>query len=72
MVHAPFLLTDSREAIQAGNTHNKKMIDLLAKLAAKSIFYMTKITDTKGSRLVDDRIIDIIPFDYISILFPDL
>jgi hypothetical protein len=40
IIHAPFLLTDSREGIRAGEHHNKEMIQLLANLAADSLVYL--------------------------------
>ena len=39
VIHAPFLLTDSREGIKAGEKHNDDMIRVLAKLAADAIEY---------------------------------
>lgn len=61
IIHAPFLLTDSREGIKAGNEHNKRMIDLLAELAADSLTYLRDIGNEEGVRLIDDNILDIIP-----------
>ncbi|MDE7418471.1 MAG: AAA family ATPase [Lachnospiraceae bacterium] len=61
IIHAPFLLTDSREGIKARESHNKKMIDLLAELAADSLEYLRDIGDKEGVRLIDDNIVDIIP-----------
>lgn len=37
ILHAPFLLTDSREGIRAGVAHYNKMIKRLAELAADSM-----------------------------------
>lgn len=39
MIHAPFLLTDSREEIRAGVKHNNAMIKLLSELAADAMVY---------------------------------
>lgn len=61
IIHAPFLLTDSREGIKAGNEHNKKMIDLLSDLAADSLVYLRDIGNKEDIRLIDDNILDIIP-----------
>lgn len=61
IIHAPFLLTDSREGIKTGNGHNKKMIHLLAELAADSIVFLRDIGNEEGIRLIDDNIVDIIP-----------
>ena len=55
IIHAPFLLTDSREGILAGNEHNIKMIRLIAELVADSLLCLRKL------RLVDDGILKIIP-----------
>ena len=63
ILHAPFLLTDSREGIRAGVAHNDKMIKRLADLAADSIEYLRDIGIKKSNRLIDDRVIEIIPVD---------
>ncbi|AEW03641.1 superfamily I DNA/RNA helicase [Sulfobacillus acidophilus DSM 10332] len=57
MIHAPFLLTDSREGIKSGEFHNKYMINLLAKLAADGLTYL------KNLGLINDRVFEIIPYD---------
>lgn len=57
IVHAPFLLTDSREGIKAGEQHNETMISLLANLAADSLLLLKKL------KLIDDKIFDILPYD---------
>ena len=61
IIHAPFLLTDSREGIKKGNDHNKKMIDLLAILAADSLVYLRDIGNKEDIRLIDDNIMNIVP-----------
>ncbi|MBQ9521146.1 MAG: AAA family ATPase [Oscillospiraceae bacterium] len=63
IIHAPFLLTDSREGIKAGEKHNKTMIELLANLAADSLSYLRDIGEESGVRLIDDGILNIIPTD---------
>jgi len=63
IIHAPFLLTDSREGILAGNPYNINLVQLLAHLAADSIVYLKKIGDQVSLRLVDDNIMKIIPYD---------
>ena len=63
IVHAPFLLTDSREGIRAGESHNDNMIYLLADLAANAIVCLKKIGVQESVRLIDDNILNIIPFD---------
>lgn len=63
IIHAPFLLTDSREGIRAGIAHNDMMIKELAKLAANSMIFLKSIGEESGVRLIDDNIIEIIPVD---------
>jgi hypothetical protein len=63
IIHAPFLLTDSREGIRAGIPHNDKMIELLAKMAADSFLYLRDLSANEESRMIDDNIISIIPYD---------
>lgn len=63
LIHAPFLLTDSREGIKAGELHNKTMIALLAKLAADSFVYLRDIGTERSVRLINDDILDMIPID---------
>ena len=63
IVHAPFLLTDSREGIRAGVQHNSNMISLLSELAADSLEYLKEIGLTKKSPIIDDNIFDIVPYD---------
>lgn len=57
IVHAPFLLTDSREGIKAGEKHNQTMVEHLALLAADSLPIL------RDEKLIDDGILDIIPYD---------
>lgn len=59
IVHAPFLLTDSREGIKAGEAYNKEMIKALAQLAAESLEYLKTIGEEIGTRIIDDYILDI-------------
>ena len=63
IIHAPFLLTDSREGIKAGEKHNKDMIGLLSNLAADSLAYLRDIGVDSSARLIDDNILNIIPTD---------
>lgn len=55
IIHAPFLLTDSREGILAGNDHNLKMIKLLGTLAADSLICLRDLG------FIDNNILKIIP-----------
>jgi hypothetical protein len=63
IIHAPFLLNDSREGIKAWELHNKNMIELLAQLSAESLCYFKKIECECGIKLINDSIFDIIPYD---------
>ncbi len=63
IIHAPFLLTDSREGVRAGVDHNKKLIQLLAVLAADAIEIMRDISEEEGVRILDDKILDVIPIE---------
>jgi hypothetical protein len=57
ILHAPFLLTDSREGIKKGQTNgwNEDLIAKLAQLAADSLLIL------KDLKLIDDDIIKIVP-----------
>jgi hypothetical protein len=57
IVHAPFLLTDSREGIKAGEKHNQDMVENLAHLAADSLPVL------RDEKLIDDDVFDIVPYD---------
>ena len=63
IIHAPFLLTDSREGIRAGVKHNDDMLQKLAELSADALVYLRDIGTEKGRRLIDDTIVEIIPVD---------
>jgi flagellar biosynthesis GTPase FlhF len=70
MVHAPFLLTDSREGIKAGEKWNHELIANLAKLAADSLIYLRDLGAKEKTHLIDDNIFNIIP--YRESLFSEL
>lgn len=57
ILHAPFLLTDSREGIKAGEKHNQELIQQLAQLAADSLPIL------RDEKLIDDGVLEIIPYD---------
>jgi hypothetical protein len=57
ILHAPFLLTDSREGIKAGEKHNQELVQQLAQLAADSLPIL------RDEKLIDDGILNIIPYD---------
>jgi len=60
IVHAPFLLTDSREGIQC-NSYNENLISLLAQLSADALECFIKIGERKNIQIIDDDIVKIIP-----------
>ncbi len=70
ILHAPFLLTDSREGIRAGKDHNEKMINLLAELAADAMEYLKEIGIKNSIPLINDDIVKIIPIDENSFSNP--
>ncbi|MDZ4819975.1 MAG: AAA domain-containing protein [Planctomycetota bacterium] len=57
ILHAPFLLNDSREGIKAGEKHNHELIQELAQLAADSLPIL------RDQKLIDDALLEIIPYD---------
>lgn len=63
IVHAPFLLTDSREGIRAGIRHNNLMVYYLAELSADALVYLKEIGLKEKKRIIDDGIMDIIPIN---------
>jgi hypothetical protein len=63
VIHAPFLLNNSRENIKASEQHNKDMIKQLAKLSADSLVYLKEIGAKRGKRLINDDIFEIIPYN---------
>lgn len=63
ILHAPFLLTNSREGIRAGEPHNDEMIKRLAELSADALVYLRDIGIDSSSRLIDDNIVEILPTD---------
>ncbi len=64
ILHGPFLLTDSREGIKAGEEWNRELIQKLAALAADSLLFL------RDRKLVTDGIIGIIP--YARLEFTDI
>ena len=63
LLHAPFLLTDSREGIQSSNSHNEQMIEELGKLSASTLLLLRDIGLRQNQRIIDDNILNIIPCD---------
>lgn len=62
VINAPFLLTDSREGIKAGESHNIKMISCLAELAADCYTYLRDIGLENNIMLIDDNFLELIPY----------
>ena len=56
IIHAHFLLTDSREGIKRSENYNIEIIELLSKLAANSLLIL------RDEKLITDDIINIIPY----------
>ena len=58
IIHAPFLLTDSREGIKKGQTDgwNENLIIKLAQLAADSLLILRDL------KLIDDDIVKVVPY----------
>ncbi len=65
IVHAPFLLTDSREGIKAGEKHNQDLVQQLAQLAADSLSIL------RDQGLIDDGLFDIVPYDESKFSAPE-
>ncbi|APU97167.1 hypothetical protein BV902_13090 [Sphingobacterium sp. B29] len=63
IVQAPFLLTDSREGIKTNDNWNNSLIQLLAELSGESIRLLKDIGVRNGSNLIDDSLLDIIPYN---------
>lgn len=60
ILHAPFLLTDSREGIHRSKEHNTEMVELLSQLTADSLLILKEL------KLIDDDIFEIIPYKDIK------
>ena len=63
IIHAPFLLTDSREGIRAGVQYNDNLLKLLAILASDAVVLLKTLGEYENKRLIDDNIIDVIPYN---------
>ena len=62
-IHAPFLLTDSREGIRAGSVHNESMVRELAKLAADALLTFVDLGKKENRAYITTDILDMIPYD---------
>lgn len=60
ILHAPFLLTDSREGINRSKEHNAEMVELLSQLTADSLLVLKEL------KLINDDILEIIPYKNIE------
>lgn len=63
LIQAPFLLTDNREGIKTEETWNDDLIKELADLAANSILLLKQIGVKEKSQLIDDAVLDILPYE---------
>lgn len=62
VIQAPFLLTDNREGIKAGEQWNIEIIRLLAELAADSLPILKFIGERDKTYLLNDSILELIPY----------
>ncbi|WP_158624874.1 DEAD/DEAH box helicase [Gynurincola endophyticus] len=62
VIQAPFLLTDSREGIKAGEQWNVEIMQLAAKLAANSLPILKTIGERDKTYLLNDSILELIPY----------
>nr|WP_296074667.1 AAA domain-containing protein [uncultured Ruminococcus sp.] len=63
LIHAPFLLTDSREGIRSGVSHNNKLIELLAEMSGLALLHLRDIGESNSVKIIDDNIFSIIPYN---------
>jgi hypothetical protein len=62
IIQAPFLLTDNREGIKAGDQWNASIMQLVANLAAESFLILKQIGIADKTFLINDKILDLIPY----------
>lgn len=62
VIQAPFILTDSREGIKAGDQWNIEIIQLTAELAANSLPILKTIGERDKTYLLNDSILELIPY----------
>lgn len=55
-IHAPFLLTESRQTLRGGEPINKRLFEGIAELAADSLIALRKISEAEQYPLLDDDI----------------
>ncbi len=63
LIQAPFLLTDNREGIKTDESWNNELIEQVANLAANSILFLKQLGIKEKTFLIDDTILDLIPYD---------
>lgn len=63
LIQAPFLLTDNREGIKAGEQWNIEIIQFAAQLAANSLSILKIIGQNDKTYLLNDSILDLIPYN---------
>lgn len=71
LIHAPFLLNDSREGIKEGETYNDLLIAALSLLSTNAVYLMAHVlpdevhdwfgVKRRGVKLITDQILKIIP-----------
>ncbi|MFZ6024536.1 MAG: DEAD/DEAH box helicase [Bacteroidota bacterium] len=62
IIQAPFLLTDSREGIKAGDSWNVAIMQLTADLAASAIVLLKQLGVDEKTNFITDSILDLIPY----------
>lgn len=62
LVHAPFLLTDSREGVQE-TSYNDDLIDKLGLLAADSLVFLRDWGIERDIPIIDDNVFNVVPTD---------
>lgn len=67
LIHAPFLLTDSRETIKEFEDHNRDMVKKLACLASDGLLFLRNLEPENGKRLIDDNVLDVLPIESCSL-----
>jgi len=62
IIQAPFLLTDSREGIKAGESWNVEIIQLTADLAASALVLLKQLGEEEETNFITDSVLDLIPY----------
>lgn len=63
LLHAPFLLTDSREGIKRGEAWNEQMLSQLAGLSADALEGLAMLKTDQGAPVLDDNLFALVPID---------